>query len=336
MNRSGILLGALVCLSAATGLSACDVVGPAATPAPTCGWTVSAVDTLSKPSSLSSSSVVVAALIQVDGVACRDMEYSVSAKWYAPSTFADTYGIAGPSSNAQICAIRYGSPSVKLLDELHPDAVQPAIAAPDTWSRGASPAKGWVSWAVEKREDCWLQFSAGLTVADYGEPPAPLSVGDWSIKGTRAMDSPSLWDGELDKWFALQDQERPNWSTVATITWDSLLARYSPAVALSAPFSADESRTYRIDWRIGSIQTDCSLRVFQVAPGFVPEPTPTPPPPGQIQPIAFPGTIMLNLQHVNGGDHGRSWAPLTSAGRLYIDSGSTCETANLTLLRYDG
>ncbi len=186
MTRPQVVVQVLLSMSLVGAAAACSAGGPAATPRPTCGWTYQVLDTLSKPSSTSTSDVLLAALIQVDGYSCGPLVHEGSPKWVGSSAYVfDKFaGVGGPTEPRDLCPVIYDAPSTKHLDELHPDAVKPALPSPDTWASNSGPKKGWVSWEVETRPDCDMQFSWELApIGTDIKPGQPLDMGAWDIAG---------------------------------------------------------------------------------------------------------------------------------------------------------
>lgn len=145
------------------------------------------VDSLTKDS-VEDDRVVMGALLRTSGFSSSDCSepalypasIEVRAAW-VPNTQP-----GGLDASQDLCAGTYDPPEVKVLDPLHPDAIQPAIGAPDRWE---GDVEGWVSWQAETRSDCEVETHASLTLEPrvFGNEPYEFELREaWTYSGPQA------------------------------------------------------------------------------------------------------------------------------------------------------
>jgi hypothetical protein len=145
------------------------------------------VDSLTKDS-VEDDRVVMGALLRTSGFTSGDCSepalypasIDVRAAW-VPNTQP-----GGLDVSQDLCAGLYDPPEVKILDPMHPDAIQPAIGAPDQWE---GDVEGWVSWQAETRPDCEVKTHASLTLEPrvLGDEPYEFELRQtWAYAGPQA------------------------------------------------------------------------------------------------------------------------------------------------------
>lgn len=340
-----VLLGVL--------LSACGSAGPTApvlSPGATtdCTMYLNKVDELTKPS-VEPNRYVFAVLLDLTwpplNAGCYDGAFGpdlwTDAIWDRPT---NRIGVPGPdpdqlaadiatrpSTRAGLCQALYDSPAVKLLDPMHPDAVQPVLP---TVSISSEHTKGWVTWQVETRADCRLRFSAYLVnVAQQPDPETdPLlelaPFPGWTQDGPQANEPvPSPLSDEMER-------EWSRWleATLPPHDW-SVLASVGPPPdeepALSSLFEVTGRGSTWLLWSNKARFGDpCRLSVSDLGSAeSVPSPSP--------DPYGFPappGRILLTLADVQPRSGDRVPAGL-SAGlhRLLVET--TCDNWSVELVQ---